>query len=354
MTLTKTLTVLSLLLLTSFVVLAGKPKKTAENPPSFIHGYHHEISGEILAYHSCVPEATSSLLIRCLNTIDNIEWETDSIPSGMSQDTLSFCWVGGYSTGTSKAIHQFHLSVEGQEWVTFTTYPQSKPGNWEISGREGCSLNFRFGSEDAVNDFFGYFTLKVPRALVAGRKTLKLKVKGDASNSRDWYMTMRYQMLPSLRVMPEAALIKVPAAASTQRIKVNIVQFGLNDSVNLLIDGALLKRLAVGYGLNSYVLSVAPVKTPTDMVLKLEGKTFKDEKTFALKPVKPITVCLLPHSHTDIGYTALQTEVERKQAQNVRDALAMIVKTRDLPEDARFKWNIEVLWGAEALSLIHI
>lgn len=64
-------------------------------------------------------------------------------------------------------------------------------------------------------------------------------------------------------------------------------------------------------------------------------------------PVRPLTVYVLPHSHTDIGYTALQTEIEKKQVQNLIDGMAHARRTADYPEGARFVWNVEVLWAAD-------
>ena len=69
------------------------------------------------------------------------------------------------------------------------------------------------------------------------------------------------------------------------------------------------------------------------------------EVTF--KPVKKLTVYITPHSHTDIGYTEIQTAIEAKQVQNLIDGIAAAQKTASYPEGARFVWNVEVLWAAD-------
>ncbi|MCX7426819.1 MAG: glycosyl hydrolase family 38, partial [Planctomycetia bacterium] len=68
----------------------------------------------------------------------------------------------------------------------------------------------------------------------------------------------------------------------------------------------------------------------------------------AAKSERPWVLYLLPHSHIDIGYTHVQTDVERRQWQNIEDALELCRKTADYPPEARFKWNMEVLWPAES------
>ena len=65
-------------------------------------------------------------------------------------------------------------------------------------------------------------------------------------------------------------------------------------------------------------------------------------------PVAPRAFHFVPHSHVDIGYSDPQPEVERKQWQNLRDALALFQKTKDLPAEARFRWQAEGLWAVES------
>jgi hypothetical protein len=60
-----------------------------------------------------------------------------------------------------------------------------------------------------------------------------------------------------------------------------------------------------------------------------------------------LTVYILPHSHTDIGYTELQTDIEEKQVNNLLAGLAAARRTASYPEGARFVWNVEVLWAAD-------
>ena len=63
--------------------------------------------------------------------------------------------------------------------------------------------------------------------------------------------------------------------------------------------------------------------------------------------MRPWTIYLLPHSHNDIGYTALQPDVERKQISNLKTAMRLARETAGYPEGARFKWNVEVMWPVD-------
>ena len=74
------------------------------------------------------------------------------------------------------------------------------------------------------------------------------------------------------------------------------------------------------------------------------GRQKVASREVTLKPVRRMQIFLLPHSHNDIGYTALQADVEKKQNSNIETGLRLAKATADYPEGARFKWNTEVLW----------
>lgn len=65
-------------------------------------------------------------------------------------------------------------------------------------------------------------------------------------------------------------------------------------------------------------------------------------------PSRRWTVYILPHSHVDIGYTRLQTEVEAQQHAHLEQAVQLAAQTDGYPEGSRFKWNSEVLWAVDS------
>lgn len=64
-------------------------------------------------------------------------------------------------------------------------------------------------------------------------------------------------------------------------------------------------------------------------------------------PVRRWEIYLLPHSHVDIGYTALQTEIEKHHWRYLEEAIEAARRTADYPAGSRFKWNTEVLWAVD-------
>lgn len=66
--------------------------------------------------------------------------------------------------------------------------------------------------------------------------------------------------------------------------------------------------------------------------------------SFNLKPARPWTVFMVPHSHTDIGFTHPASEVAEIHNENIDEAVVLCELTRDWPEGCRFKWTCEVSW----------
>jgi hypothetical protein len=102
------------------------------------------------------------------------------------------------------------------------------------------------------------------------------------------------------------------------------------------------------FGEQSVAFRAAPVTEPQEAMVDVSvGNARILTHSFTRSPVRQLTVYVLPHSHIDIGYTALQADVEAKQNDNMEAALRLARETASYPEGSRFKWNVEVLWPVE-------
>ena len=110
------------------------------------------------------------------------------------------------------------------------------------------------------------------------------------------------------------------------------------------------KRLAVSLrpGSQTIDLLLPAVDTETTVTTTLEilGQTVAEVQQL-VKPVRQWSLYFLSHSHVDIGYTHLQTEVEQKQWEYFQQSIDLARRTADYPPEARFKWNSEVLWAVD-------
>jgi len=89
---------------------------------------------------------------------------------------------------------------------------------------------------------------------------------------------------------------------------------------------------------------VPEVAAPTEGGVRLTLGEESWQGEFSLAPARPWTVYVVPHSHTDIGFTHTPLEVAAIHDENTDEAVALCEMTQDWPEGARFKWTCEVSW----------
>src|SRR5205085_3879372 len=70
---------------------------------------------------------------------------------------------------------------------------------------------------------------------------------------------------------------------------------------------------------------------------------------FAIDPVIPRVIHLIPHSHLDIGYTDWQPNVLRKVWQGYDSAITIAERSAGDPPGNRFRWTVEGLWPVDML-----
>ncbi len=114
------------------------------------------------------------------------------------------------------------------------------------------------------------------------------------------------------------------------------------------IEGVGLNHEALASG-RQILATLAPAvqrEQVANIIVEVAGNTIFSGKV-NLKPVRKVIVYVLPHSHNDIGYTDIQTNVEEKQLSNIQSGINLARKTAQYPEGSRFVWNMEVMWAAD-------
>ncbi len=315
----------------------------------FLKGYTETVSGEILSYWSFHPLAKQSLLSRATTGQMAVEWKTEPVPREWTSDTLEFLWIGAFSTGTSKADHDFDFFVNGTRRLTFRTFMGGRYNDWSVSGSGGIELSYKHVWQDHVGDAHGYFCLSVPRGAYPEGKPLTLKVVGHASSTRDWYMTFTHAVRESAVVRSLPLLLR-DGERIVQVLEVGIDYPGDSGSTEISLsgEGPTLHRLSLGW--NAIELKIPSVdgESSIPIDIRIDDRTTERHHLW-VRPVTHRRISLLAHSHNDIGYSDVQTTVLDIQLQNLRDALRLIEKTKDYPEGSRFKWNVEILWPIDSL-----
>jgi len=133
-----------------------------------------------------------------------------------------------------------------------------------------------------------------------------------------------------------------------QPVLASVVHIGEPVEAVVAVDGAerVGQTLKAGF---KVIEGLAPaVEKPASVAVdvKIGGKSI-GKRTIKIEPVRKWQVYLLHHSHVDIGYTHVQTEVLQKHFGYFEQVIELARSTADYPEASRFKWNAEVLWAVD-------
>jgi len=140
---------------------------------------------------------------------------------------------------------------------------------------------------------------------------------------------------------------------AVQPIKMRVFHTGQSAKGELRIGDLPLQTIDLQNGLQTVEGFVPPSEKVRALPVTLSiAAQPVAEAQVNLEPARKREVYILMHSHNDIGYTDIQTNIAKKQAHNVLRALDLIRKTKDYPVGARFKWNLEVLMPYEDFHAI--
>lgn len=145
----------------------------------------------------------------------------------------------------------------------------------------------------------------------------------------------------------ESAILKTDQKL-VQKLSVIIKNAEKKINTDCFLDGSFLGTKSIGPGVQVIEFYI-PEITETKVVkfeIKHKNKSL-ESITETLNPSGHRTVFILPHSHTDIGYTDYQPAIEDKQVENLKEGISYARETADYPEGARFVWNVEVSWAAD-------
>lgn len=151
-----------------------------------------------------------------------------------------------------------------------------------------------------------------------------------------------------LRAGAVRALRRGEEGRLTQPFKVVLRHLGEPAVGSLALEGGASQEIRLERGDQEFTLELPGVQEATSrrLTLRVGGEVIARREVLQ-QPVRHLTIYVLPHSHTDIGYTELQTAIEEKQVNNLLRGIEIAEATADYPEGARFVWNVEVLWAAD-------
>ncbi len=250
-------------------------------------------------------------------------------------------------------------AVDGELTIDMLDTHSSQPPEIEF-GVNGASIGRealpRGGGDGSLNGRPGNarrysVRLRVPAgALTVGRNVLTItNLRGS------WFLyehvALRLQGASLAPVSDATFVVEArPVTAILERdgrllqpLTLDIVRAGARRPMTVRVDGVEALRADAQPGRQQVEILMPAAAAPRQATLDVDGQTL----AVPVRPVPRLTIYIVPHSHTDIGYTHLQPEVEQRQMENLSKGMAFAEKTASYPEGARFVWNVEVLWAAD-------
>ena len=313
----------------------------AQDKALIVNGFERKISGDDFWYHSSIPVAKSSLLIRATDGQSSMEWATAPALMLTKEERVNFVWLAGIGSSPGKA--SFDLAVNGVQQFTFWA---DGADEWKLDAPDGSTLSFRKDMIDQHGDRFGFMTLSVPAASLRTGQPLSIRVIGGRFNKTSWYMTFQFPIESGLNISALPAVFQ-QAGQSHQLGVAGILHFGAPTTAKVWLDGRLIEQTPLQFGYNFVKLRLPGVQNPTTVTYRLDvaGRSWKGK--LELRPVRHWRVNFVQHSHTDIGYTRSQTEILAEHLRYIDYALDYCDLTDNYPDAAKFRWTCEASWAVD-------
>src|SRR5258708_6119865 len=132
-----------------------------------------------------------------------------------------------------------------------------------------------------------------------------------------------------------------------QPIQLTIEHTGTDATFVVRADNQEIESRVLSPGTHTFNVYVDPIETARQVLIEYEVAGKSESAEVRLEPVSKLQIFILPHSHHDLGYTDLQSNIEEKQMANISKGIELARNTANYPPGARFVWNLEVLWGAD-------
>jgi alpha-mannosidase len=318
------------------------------NPKGYLKGYMKTIKGDDFNYHSPQPNVSVSLLVRSMEKNLFVEWETEPVPADFKPKEARFIFLSAIDVNPQNPS-SWELYINDKKEFTINTPADGNKKQYNWTGPDGYTLDFNVTLSDQFGDQHGYMTLIAPDGKFERGKPLKLKVVGESANSQTWFMIFKYAMEPDLKLVEEQA-VRREGNSEFQQVRIEYVYMGDPESA-VISTGEIQTPAKLNFGYNTIRAKLPVVKEPRNFPVTINlksGKQVLAKKEFLLTPVIKRTIHLLHHSHVDIGYTHVQDEVKQIQWRNLESAIKLASESQGFPEEARFKWNSEVMWAVES------
>lgn len=314
--------------------------------PGVVDGWATTLAGQAFDYHSARPAVRTSLLIRSLDSTAGARWRTAPARVGTAGAGFAFLAAMDVADPGQPPV-EFHLLVNGRHRLHI---PQpTDTTDWSLRGEDGVRLSFHRLMVDKFGDVHGRFILTVPESLIRRDRPVDIEVHGMTAGRMSWFILYLSSMAPSVTVAAEQALLNSPVGPR-QSFRLDVWNPWAPLDFRAGFPGRADTLLGAPTGAATFRLGIAPVtRSATGRLQITAAGRLARFPAIRLEPVVPREFHLINHAHLDIGYTATQEEVLTRTWAGYDSAIAIAGRTRDYPDEARFRYDVEGLWPLDEL-----
>ena len=327
------------------IILSFVSFETFAQVSDTISGFNSKIEGEEITYFSPRKKFADRALLTRANGNSSISWNAPLYYTEKLEDqdrtSTTYSFLVGFSSGTSSAERTFRLEFNGSLNVDIVT-PLKKKGPFNLKGENGeISFEFVLEEYDQNGDAFGMLYVTLPAKYLMD--VCEFSLTGIDQASRDWMMVFMYQN----EFKCDVSLTNLISKESKRQVSIDVDSPFPNGTELKVKSKYFNDKLKLKYGFNHLTFFAYDEAFIGQDSITFEVNDLIYERVIEAKEVKPYTFHIIHHSHNDIGYSHLQTEVEEIQNQNIYSALNWIDQTKNKTTESKAIWHIESLWAVE-------
>jgi len=309
-------------------------------------GCLHDPDGESLDYLQNLRPGNVALVLRADGQGRNISFKSEPLPPATEKDYQTIIWAVSFSEAAAACDQCFELKINGAP--AFMIPKNETSSHWMIENDNGSNLSFvKTHNGENPGETFGYLLLNLPGNMTPAGRSIHFLLESKKIQDDAWMMSFQDSIHRDLQSWVLPALKKTQDGVK-QPIRIEWTHLGAAEETEIRLDDIPLGTHQATAGQNRLSFYLSPALRTEQSVLYLKSEEeIIDRFHLKRRPVPAFEVHLLPHSHVDIGFTHRQEEVMEMQWAAFEKAMELGEKTKDYPEEARFKWNVEVLWAVE-------
>ncbi|MFP4471327.1 MAG: hypothetical protein ACLFPE_11610, partial [Bacteroidales bacterium] len=268
----------------------------------YLSGYRTTITGGGFGYHAPQPDVHAAMLVQSNMDHPEIEWETMPLPGTNPGGKIQLLMLAAIDVNAEDP-QRWEMLIDSVKYFTIHSPADTLLTEITWNGPEESSLTFRKKDVDRNGDLTGYLILTLNSKPEYAGRPLNIRVYGQDNKSPTWFMVYEYAPLNRVEIVTQPGL-KRGSTGPEQVIRIDVIRYSEPATTIFEIAGNTFYK-EPGFGFNRYFLQIPASAGETVIPVKITSDqgTLTDEEV-TLKPVREMTIHLLPHSHADIGHTA--------------------------------------------------